>query len=110
MATSTPSITEGDLVALQLADSAVDRAKRHHEAAQADREALRARLRRRLPKGELVEIPGTGQGIRRRVNQGGRTFSLTAYERAYGAVTPEMASIVGKARDSEAWSIEDVDV
>jgi hypothetical protein len=107
---NTPTITEGDLIALQLADGAVDRAKRHHEAAQADRETLRARLRRKLPKGELVKVPGTGQGIRRRLNAGGRTFSLTAYERAYGEVTPEMDSIIKTAKGSEAWSIEDIDV
>jgi hypothetical protein len=104
------TITEGDLVALQLANGAVDRAKRHLEAAESDREKVRTRLRRRLPAGELVEIPGSGQGIKRKVNPGGRTFSLTAYERAYGAPSPEMAAIIGKARDSEAWSIEDIDV
>lgn len=104
------TITEGDLVALQLADVAVSRADRHLEAAKEDREQVRARIRRRLPDNVVVEIPGTGRGIRRRMNRGGRSFSLEAYERAHGELTPEMAAIVKRNKGSEAWKIEDLDV
>ena len=108
--TTTTSITEGDLVALRIADAAVARADRHLEAAKTDREEVRARLRRRLPEGALIEVTGTGQGITRRVNQGARTFSLVAYERAHGKLTPEMSKIVKRSKGAEVWAIEDLDV
>jgi hypothetical protein len=94
------------ILALQLADVAYVQAQRALERAKDQREAVRARYRRRFPDGEWVEVDGIR--IRRKVNKGGRTFSLTKYETAHGEITPEMEACTGRAQSSETWTIEDV--
>jgi hypothetical protein len=104
------AVVTAELIALlEFTDRSHARAKRALETSEAEREQVRARLRRRLAAGEWVEVPEAGKRILRNVNKGGRTFSLTAYERAHGPLTPEMTSIVSRAKGAEVWTIEDLD-
>jgi hypothetical protein len=100
----------GDTIALlQLHDLNVKTAERAVELAKERREQVRARLRRRLPDGQFVDVADAGVRIRRKLNKGGRNFSLEAYERAHGSLTPEIAAIVRRGKGAEMWTIEDLD-
>lgn len=103
------AITADTIELLRLHDHNVKTAERAAELAKERREQVRARLRRRLPSGQFVDVADAGVRIKRQQNQGGRTFSLTAYERAHGSLTPEITAIVRRGKGAETWTIEDLD-
>jgi hypothetical protein len=104
----TPATPTADQVlALQLADVAVERANRALDAAKAQRDTVRKRYKALFVDGEWVDVPELGKRVRRRSKSTGRTFSLSRYEGKY-AVTPEMEPFIGKGSTYDEWLIQDV--